>query len=100
MFSFVSYPYLLFHQRLFKAFPLGTPGIRYISSSILLVYDSDDSKKWKVRLIDFAHAGGPYELPSGSKIDEDYYFGLTSLNTLFQEILESKGQDVSTPPGF
>jgi hypothetical protein len=92
-------------NRLLQAFPLSGGGIRYISSSLLFVYDSanpNPNSKWKVRMIDFAHATPQleYPFPPGDTIDKDYLYGLTSLNTMFQEILKSKGEDVATPDGI
>lgn len=65
---------------------LGSNALFY-SSSILFVYDQDDSSRWDCRMIDFVHSK-IYPPESGEIIDENYLEGLANLVEYFTRIRE------------
>lgn len=69
---------------------LGSNALFY-SSSILFVYDQDDSSRWDCRMIDFVHSK-IYPPESGQVIDENYLEGLANLAEYFTRIREMVAQ--------
>lgn len=65
---------------------LGSNALFY-SSSILFVYDQEDSSRWDCRMIDFVHSK-IYPPEAGEVIDENYLEGLTNLTDYFTRIRE------------
>lgn len=65
---------------------LGSNALFY-SSSILFVYDQDDSSRWDCRMIDFVHSK-LYPPEAGEIIDENYLEGLANLMEYFTRVRE------------
>lgn len=69
---------------------LGANALFY-SSSILFVYDQDDSSRWDCRMIDFVHSK-IYPPEVGETIDENYLEGLANLVEYFARAREVVAQ--------
>ena len=68
-----------------------SPGRRFFSSSLLLIYDAADQlpKGVDVRMIDFEHStyAGFLDDPRHEGVDAGYIFGLTNLIRIFEDML-------------